>query len=110
MKRKQERVRAGGTEAGMNGRGPGYCVERRGAGQHPCLTHWLGPCSIPHQSRLCSSLPEPLFLRKSAPTVAVGRWCCQATGGEGRVELDWEDCIADGQQEPARGSAGTLSV
>ena len=35
-----------------------------------------------HQSRLCCSL-KPLFLLKSAPAVEVGRWCCQATGGEG---------------------------
>lgn len=80
-----------------------------GAGQHPCRpTGWgLAPVRAPEQT-LCSSL-EPLFLRKSAPAVAVGRWCCQETGGGVRVELDWEDCIAEGQQEPARGVGGAPS-
>ena len=110
MKRKQERVRAGRGWRGMNGRGPQDAAWSARSRPAPLPTHWLGPCSGPGTRADSVQQPRATILAKISSCSGGGEVVLPGDRRGGvRVELDWEDCIAEGQQEPARGVGGAPS-
>lgn len=90
----------------MNGRGPQDTVWSAGSRPAPLPTHWLGPCSIPRTRADSAAASSHYSCENQLLQWQWGGGAARRQEGRVRVELDWEDCIADGQQEPARGVGG----
>ena len=90
-------------------RTPGCCVERQEPASTPADPLVGALLRSGHQSRLCAAASSHYSCENQLLQWRWGGGAARRQEGGVRVELDWEDCITEGQQEPARGVGGAPS-